>query len=183
MKEFEINDIIVIKGMKEGESFDPKVLLMDLPNKPGLRCYIKGLLLNMVQETKPFTGVREMKFLPITVTHPILHPWEEESRANLLEVEKKDFFERKISLTTEEFLWATFSLLSASNNPDLKNPPLLNKGELATYLIETKTITMFQLVGNYKLARGWMCASFNLSRLNEEEKEVPVMNKILLPIV
>jgi len=180
-REFEVGDIIVVKGMKEGESFDPKVLLIEPTSKPGLRCYINGLLLNLIQQTKPFVGVREMKFMPISAYNPDRLSWEDESRANLAEVETKDFFEKRINLTTEEFLWATFCLLSASNSPDAENPPLLNKQEFATYLIMKEAITMFQLVGNYGTKRGWSCATFNLSKINQEERVAPLMNKVLLP--
>ena len=180
-REFTVGDIIVVKGMKEGESFDPKVLLIDPTSEPGLRCYIGGLLLDLILQTKPFTVVKEIRFLPIFIDNPNRLYWEDESRASLAEIEKKDFFGKRIGLSVEEFLWATFSLLSASDSPNADHPPLLNKNEFATYIIGEEFITMFQLVGSYAQKRGWLCATFFLSEINEEQKSAPMMNKILLP--
>ncbi|MFA4941427.1 MAG: hypothetical protein WC582_02410 [Patescibacteria group bacterium] len=175
-KEFKIGDIIVIKGMRDGESFDPKILLINSTSRSDLRCYINVLLLNLIQQTKPFTGVKEIKLLPISIIG-----WGEESEASLAEIEAKDFFERRTDLTTEEFLWATSRLLFASDNPDTKNPPLLNKQEFATFLIMKEAFTMFQLIGSYNIRRGWSCNTFDLSKIKPENKTAPMINRVLLP--
>ncbi len=185
MKNFTEGDIFTIKGMKHGEVFNPEVFLIEPDSKNMPRYHIReeGALAGLIRKTKPFSKVSEVSFLPVIVSSSVGHcSWEEQSQGTLNEIESLDFFKRRIQLSDEQFLWAMFNLIYSSDNPDIKNGPLLNKGEEATYLLTSEATTLFQLIGSYDTKRGWNCALFYLDQLSDEDKDKPSMNKILIAI-
>ncbi len=175
---FTIVDDIVIPGMKKDEIFDPKRLL-DESSKPKIYVGKNGLRFDLIQKTMPFRGVREIRLMQIVVNNA--HIYCRAESVSTKEVENNDFFKKRIALTDEEHLWLMWKLISASDNPETKNPVLLNNNEHANYLIDIETITMFQLIGSYGKARGWQCYSFLLNKLTESEKSAALINKVLIP--
>jgi hypothetical protein len=175
---FTITNDIVVRGMRKDETFDPKRFL-DESSKPKFYVGKKGYRFDLIQKTEPFHSVREIKLMQIFVNDAQLY--KRAKNGTTKEVENNDFFRKRIALTAEEHLWLMWNLISASDNPKTENPLLLNNNEYANYLVDTETITMFQLIGGYGTARGWQCYSFLLNELTESNKSARLINKVLIP--
>jgi hypothetical protein len=179
-KKYEVGRKIIIPGNESGKKLDPKILIQENAYP---RYYLSGLLFNQItKEGEPFIYQNETNLLPITVSCPGYSFLDEESQACVFDLEKESFFQQRADLSPAALIWLVYSLINLSNNPSINNPPLLNKGEYATYLFSAKEVIMFQLVGSYGQKRGWNCASFALANLSREDKKTVLINKILIPI-
>lgn len=182
MKKFEQGEIIVIKGMDLGSVFDPKILLSEPAFKSVPRYHVNHVgMSDLINSVAPFSGIGDISFQEISVISSEHFHLDPRALGSLSEG-IINFPKERRDLSPQELLWAIYSLVFLSDNPQTEHPPLLNKGTMTNGLLSLEDVVVLQLIGFYNVKRGWNCSKFRLAELTEKDFQHPMFNKFLIAV-